>query len=95
MDNILPITDRPRIRIDAPTNHDCKLVVVKDKTDCVIAYIAITKSGTLITLEHAGERLDCTLEDVTPTKTEIEHPDRFAPKPKRWPNGDKIKKGES
>ena len=21
--------------------------------------------------------------------------DRFAPKPKRWPNGDKIKKGES
>ena len=72
MDNILPL-DRPRIRIDTPDKGDCKLVVVKDNRDCVIAYIAITEMGTLITLEAAGERGDCTIEDVTPTKEDIEN----------------------
>ena len=54
-----------KIRMDTPDDTSCNLAVVRDSDGNVIAYVATSKTGTLVTLERAGERIGCTIEDVT------------------------------
>ena len=57
-----------KIRMDTPEDGSCNLAVIQDSKGNVIAYVATTKTVTQITLERAGERIGCTIEDVTPPK---------------------------
>ena len=54
-----------KIRMDTPEDGSCNLAVIQDSKGNVIAYVATSKGGTMVTLERAGERIGCTIENVT------------------------------
>ena len=80
--------DTPR-RTDTSKNVSCQIVVIRDGKGKAVAWVSTTRHSTVVTIADLS---DC---EISMQRKENEKADRFAPKPKRWPNGDKIKKGES
>ena len=80
--------DTPQ-RTDTSKNVSCQIVVIRDGKGKAVAWVSTTRHSTVVTIADLS---DC---EIWMQRKENEKADRFAPKPKRWPNGDKIKKGES